>query len=70
MGGRHIEDRAFWAGGNGTTYPKNPAVKEFTSADGAGELDYYEDTTEAIKMSQDMGEKKVMGNKMKPGYRQ
>ncbi len=69
MGGQKITDRSFFAGSGSPTFPKSNAVKTYTSAEGAGALGRYEDTSEAIKSQQDMGISKVKGHPMKPGHR-
>jgi hypothetical protein len=54
-GGQRIDDHSFWAGGKGSAsvFPDGPhKVKMESSAEGAGSLPKYEDTTEAIKKSQ------------------
>lgn len=72
MGGQHINDHSFWAGkgGHGSVFPQGPhKVKMESSADGAGELSKYEDTTEAIKASQTMAERKMRQNSRHPYHR-
>jgi hypothetical protein len=44
-------------------------TKVESSAEGAGSVGKYEDTTEAIRSTQVMGEKKVKGHPMRPGSR-
>lgn len=44
-------------------------VKHYTSAEGAGTENEYEDTTEAIKSQQSMGVSKAKGHPLKSGYR-
>lgn len=69
--GRRIDDHKFWAGGKseGSVFPKGVHVKAESSADGAGGLTEYEDTTETIKKTQEMGQSKIRANKPKPSYR-
>ncbi|MDE1970973.1 MAG: hypothetical protein KGI50_05355 [Patescibacteria group bacterium] len=67
-GGKRIDDHSFWAG-KGKPLPMESKMKEERSADGAGELGEYWDTTEKIKEQQDMGERKIKGYSPKPGYR-
>jgi len=72
MSGRKINDHSFWAGGPGkdSVLPDGPhKVKAETSAEGAGSISKYEDTTEAIRAQQVMGDKKVKSHPMKAGYR-
>ena len=72
MSGRRIDDHSFWAGkkSKGSVFPEGAHTKEEHSADGAGALNEYWDTTEKIKKQQDMGEGKIRSHNMKPGYRQ
>lgn len=72
MSGRRIDDHSSWMGGKGknSVLPDGPhKTKEESSAEGAGAVSRYEDTTETIKSQQEMGKKKVQGHPMKPGYR-
>lgn len=55
--------------GGPSPLPMGNKVKSFSSADGAGELNEYWDTTEKIKEQQDMGERKMSSHKPKPGTR-
>lgn len=61
MSGQKINDHSFWAGKGSkeSVFPKGAHSKGESSAEGAGELSMYEDTTEAIKASQEMSKKKV-----------
>jgi hypothetical protein len=64
-GGQRIDDHSFWAGAKGkaSVFPDGPhKVKMESSAEGAGEVPKYEDTTEAIKKSQVDSVKKVKGH--------
>ncbi len=72
MGGRHISDHSFWAGGHskGSVFPDGGhKIKDESSAEGFGGLMHYEDTTEAIKSQQVMNKTKVHSHPMKPGFR-
>lgn len=71
MSGRKINDHSFWAGGMSkeSPLPMSSKMKQEMSADGAGELGMYWDTTEKIKEMQDMGEKKIKSSMPKSGYR-
>jgi hypothetical protein len=72
MSGRRIDDHSFWAGGKGkdSVFPDGPhKTKEEHSADGAGSLSRYEDTTEEIKMTQDMAERQMKKHPHKAGTR-
>ena len=70
-GGRHIEDHAFWGGGKskGSVFPEGAKTKEESSAQGAGALMDYEDTTEKIKEAQVKGIGKAKSHQTKPAYR-
>ncbi len=72
-GGQKIDDRSFWAGSasKGSVFPDGPhKVKMESSAEGAGNLPMYEDTTEAIRKSQVDAVKKVKGHQGRlPEYR-
>jgi len=71
-GGQRIDDHSFWAGGKGkdSVFPDGPhKTKAESSAEGAGELLQYEDTTEAIKRQQMMGDAKAKAHKQKPLHR-
>ncbi len=71
--GQAINDHSFWAGGKGksSVFPDGPhKVKNESSAEGAGKLMKYEDTTEAIKSTQVESVKQAKSRPMKqPGYR-
>lgn len=73
MAGQKINDHSFWAGGKGksSVFPDGPhKVKNESSAEGAGAVMKYEDTTEAIKSAQVSGVRKVKSHQGKlPEYR-
>ncbi len=73
MSGRKINDHSSWMGKSGkdSVLPDGPhKVKSESSAEGAGAVNKYEDTTEAIRASQVAAEKKVKGHQGKlPEYR-
>jgi len=72
MSGRRIDDHSFWAGSKGvnSVLPDGPhKTKVESSAEGAGAVSRYEDTTETIKSQQVAGVKKIKAHPMKPGYR-
>lgn len=71
MSGRRIDDHGFWAGGKskGSVFPEGVHHKAESSAEGAGKLGMYEDTTETIKSQQDMGIGKAKGHPLKSGNR-
>jgi hypothetical protein len=72
MSGRRIDDHSFWAGkgSNGSVFPMGAKSKPESSANSAGELKKYEDTTEAIKAQQNTGVSKAKSHDMRAGYRQ
>lgn len=68
--GKSIHDRSFWAGkGKGGPLPEGVKDRTYTSAEGAGHLADYADTTEAIKTQQEMGISKAKGHSQKTHYR-
>lgn len=67
-GGQKINDYKFF-GGDGRKFPVGNKTKMESSAEGAGALMQYEDTTEKIKAQQEMGIRKAKGNAQKPSYR-
>jgi hypothetical protein len=71
MSGMRIDDHSDWIGGRqkGMPMPMHTKTKEFSSADSAGMVMKYEDTTEAIRMQQEIGERKAKSRPMKPSYR-
>lgn len=71
MSGQKIADRSFWAGGmsKNSVLAQGVKHKPESSADGVGSVGRYEDTTEAIKSQQEMGEKKAKARPMKENYR-
>lgn len=72
-GGQRIDSHASWVGGKGkgSVFPDGPhKTRDESSAEGAGSLMKYEDTTQAIKATQVEGVKQIKGRPMKqPGYR-
>lgn len=71
MSGRHINDHSFWAGGRSkeSVFPMQSKMKQESSAEGAGHLGMYEDTTEAIKMTQEKAKSKIHSHGRKSDYR-
>lgn len=71
MSGRKINDHSFWAGGAGKNMvmPQGVHTKSESSAEGAGGLGKYEDTTEEIRSQQEMGIRKAKGHSQKPLHR-
>lgn len=69
-GGMRINDHSFFAGSGSPRFPKGVHEKQYSSAEGAGSLMKYEDTSEAIKGAQVMGEKKAKSHQGRlPEYR-
>lgn len=70
-GGQRIDDHSFWAGGKSkdSVFPKGVHTKDENSAEGAGSLMTYEDTTETIKSQQDQGIRKAKAHPVKADYR-
>jgi hypothetical protein len=71
-GGQKIDDHSFWAGskGSASVFPDGPhKTKSESSAENAGGLMDYEDTTEKIKAQQNMAKSKAKGHDRKPMYR-
>ena len=71
-GGQRIDDHSFWAGskGSASVFPDGPhKVKMESSAEGAGSVSKYEDTTEAIRSTQVEGDKQIKNRPLKAGYR-
>jgi len=72
-GGQRIDDHSSWMGGKGknSVFPDGPhKTKDESSAEGAGSLPKYMDTTEDIKRTQVDAVKKIKGHQGKlPEYR-
>lgn len=70
-GGMRIDDHKFFGGSGSPRFPDGPhKTKDESSAEGAGSVMKYEDTTEAIRATQVESEKQVKRRPMKqPGYR-
>lgn len=70
-GGQRIDDHSSWigAGNSESVFPRGVKVKNESSADSAGNLSRYEDTSEAIKEVQNKGQAQVKRHPMKPGSR-
>jgi len=72
MAGQRINDHSSWVGAapRGQVFPDGPhKVKAESSAEGAGEVNRYEDTTETIKAQQMEGKRQIKARPMKPNYR-
>lgn len=68
-GGMRIDDHSFFAGSGSPAFPKGVHVKDESSAEGAGSVMKYEDTTSAIRSTQERGESKIKGRPLKDGNR-
>jgi len=72
-GGQRIDDHSFWAGAKGkaSVFPDGPHKEKMeSSAEGVGQVDMYEDTTERIRKTQVEAGKQAKSLPMKqPGYR-
>jgi hypothetical protein len=70
-GGQRIDNHSSWMGkgSNGSVFPMGAKVKNESTAEGAGSVMRYEDTTERIKYSQEMGEKQIKRRPLKEGTR-
>lgn len=71
MSGRRIDDHSFWAGkkSKDSVFPMGVHTKDESSAEGAGKLSLYEDSTEAIKKQQEMAKSKAKSHDQKPYHR-
>lgn len=71
MSGRRINDHSSWVGhgSKGSVFPEGVKVKHEHSAEGAGSLGKYEDTTEAIHSMQRANDGKMKSHPQKSGYR-
>ena len=70
-GGQRIDDHKVWMGSKGksSVFPDGPhKTKDESSAEGVGNVPYYEDTTEAIKKVQMNSSKQVKGHPMKTSH--
>lgn len=71
-GGQRIDNHSFWAGAKGkdSVFPDGPhKTKEETSAEGAGNVPRYEDTTETIREYQVKAVKKIKSHPRVDGNR-
>lgn len=69
-GGQKINDHSFYAGkgGKDSVLPNGVHTKTYTSTEGAGELNSYQDTTEAIKAKQEISKGKVKSYPANPQF--
>lgn len=69
-GGMKITEHQFFAGKGSPRFPDGPhKTKNYSSAEGAGTENDYEDTTEKIKEQQMLGKKQVNNRPQKPLHR-
>lgn len=70
-GGQRIDDHNSWMGkGKQYPLPEGPyKLKAERSAEGEGMVSKYEDTTEAIRATQEDGVRDIRKKPMKSGYR-
>ena len=70
MSGQKIHDHKSWVGSRseGSVFPMGVKHKSESSAEGAGKVGKYEDTSEAIRSVQSMNDSKAKGHKQKDGY--
>jgi len=71
MSGRKINDHSSWMGkgANGSVFPMGAKTKNESSAEGAGAVMKYADTTEEIKSMQVAGAGQIKRRPLKPGTR-
>lgn len=69
MGGRGITDMGGMPHTSDMSMSSKTHLKHYTSAEGAGSVAQYEDTTERIHKTQMDGDKQIKRQPMKPGYR-
>lgn len=72
MAGQRMDDHGSWIGSRPkhSVFPEGPyKVKHEMSAEGAGSVQSYADTTEAIKSQQEMGIRKAKRHSQKMGHR-
>lgn len=70
-GGQRIADHSSWAGSSSKDNPLPMESKErhYSSEEGVGELNTYEDTESAIKAQQAANKRQANKNKFGPGQR-
>ena len=69
MSGQRINDFGGYPHTSDMSMKSSNKVKSYSSAQGAGAVGKYEDTSEAIKSAQSAGDGKIKAHKMKDGYR-
>lgn len=70
MSGKSLDEK-FWGGGasKGSVFPMGVKHKNESSAEGAGSIMEYEDTTESAKKMQEHGIGKAKSHPLRAGYR-
>jgi len=66
-GGRRIDDHSSWLSSDGKA-PMDSKIKNFSSAEGVGDLNEYYDTSEKIRDKQEMNIRKAKSQDAKAGY--
>jgi hypothetical protein len=69
MAGRGINDYGGMPHTSDMAMSSKTHVKHYRSADGAGGMKNYPDTTEHIMRDQESGDRHIKGRPMKDGYR-
>lgn len=71
MSGRRIDDHSAWMGkgSGGSVLPLGSKMKQMSSAEGAGALGQYEDTSEQIKAQQELNIRKAKQQDQRAHYR-
>lgn len=69
MGTRRIDDFGGYPSNSDEMMDSSVKLKHYKSADGAGEINDYPDTTEEIERDQNHGESKIKKHKQERGYR-
>lgn len=71
MSGRRVDDHSSWMGkgSDGSVLPLGSKMKKMSSAEGAGALGTYEDTSEQIKTQQEMNIRKAKSQDQRTHYR-
>lgn len=69
MGGMKITEHGFFGGSGSPKFPTGNKLRAESSAEGAGAVTEYEDTTAKIKAQQEMGISKAKAHKQKPLHR-
>lgn len=71
MANRRIDDHSFWAGEKpeGSVFPQKSKMRSIPPSDGAGGIENYPDTEQAIHRDQGEGADQMEGRPLRPGYR-